>query len=80
VILHLQVARRDPPKRNLNLASAGVRSMTTFRLIILSAAAHRVPAQLVGIVPAQGWVFGDPTDATAMFYELGNQTDPDGVP
>lgn len=33
-------------------------------------AAHRVPPQLLGIVPAQGSVFGNPTDATAMFHEL----------
>jgi len=33
-------------------------------------AAHRVPPQLLGIVPAQGSAFGNPTDATAMFYEL----------
>ncbi len=30
-------------------------------------AAHRVPPQLLGIVPAQGSAFGNPTDATAMF-------------
>ncbi len=33
-------------------------------------AAHRVPPQLLGIVPAQGSAFGNPKDATAMFYEL----------
>lgn len=33
-------------------------------------AAHRVPPQLLGIVPAQGSAFGSPTDATAMFFEL----------
>jgi PBSX family phage portal protein len=33
-------------------------------------AAHRVPPQLLGIVPAQGSAFGNPTDATAMFREL----------
>lgn len=33
-------------------------------------AAHRVPPQLLGIVPAQGSAFGNPIDATAMFYEL----------
>lgn len=33
-------------------------------------AAHRVPPQLLGIVPAQGSAFGNPTDATAMFFEL----------
>lgn len=33
-------------------------------------AAHRVPPQLLGIVPAQGSAFGNPVDATAMFYEL----------
>jgi hypothetical protein len=29
-----------------------------------------VPPQLLGIAPAQGSVFGNPTDATAMFFEL----------
>jgi PBSX family phage portal protein len=33
-------------------------------------AAHRVPPQLLGIVPAQGSAFGSPTDATAMFWTL----------
>lgn len=33
-------------------------------------AAHRVPPQLLGIVPAQGSAFGSPTDATAMFERL----------
>ena len=33
-------------------------------------AAHRVPPQLLGIVPAQGSAFGNPTDATAMFRAL----------
>lgn len=33
-------------------------------------AAHRVPPQLLGIVPAQGSAFGNPTDATAMFMHL----------
>ena len=33
-------------------------------------AAHRVPPQLLGIVPAQGSAFGNPKDATAMFLEL----------
>ena len=33
-------------------------------------AAHRVPPQLLGIVPAQGSAFGNPTDATAMFFDL----------
>ena len=33
-------------------------------------AAHRVPPQLLGIVPAQGSAFGNPIDATAMFFEL----------
>lgn len=33
-------------------------------------AAHRVPPQLLGIVPAQGSAFGNPTDATAMFRQL----------
>jgi PBSX family phage portal protein len=33
-------------------------------------AAHRVPPQLLGIVPAQGSAFGNPKDATAMFFEL----------
>jgi len=33
-------------------------------------AAHRVPPQLLGIVPAQGSAFGSPKDATAMFLEL----------
>jgi PBSX family phage portal protein len=33
-------------------------------------AAHRVPPQLLGIVPAQGSAFGNPADATAMFLEL----------
>nr|WP_242008393.1 terminase family protein [Sphingomonas ginsenosidivorax] len=33
-------------------------------------AAHRVPPQLFGIVPAQGSAFGNPTDATSMFFEL----------
>jgi capsid portal protein len=30
-------------------------------------AAHRVPPQLLGIVPAQGSAFGNPTDANAAF-------------
>lgn len=30
-------------------------------------AAHRVPPQLLGIVPAQGFAFGNPVDAVAMF-------------
>ena len=33
-------------------------------------AAHRVPPQLLGIVPAQGAAFGNPKDATAMFLQL----------
>lgn len=33
-------------------------------------AAHRVPPQLLGIVPAQGSAFGNPKDATAMIFEL----------
>ncbi len=33
-------------------------------------AAHRVPPQLLGIVPAQGSAFGNPTDATGMFWLL----------
>jgi PBSX family phage portal protein len=33
-------------------------------------AAHRVPPQLLGIVPAQGSAFGNPTEATATFFEL----------
>nr|WP_311731761.1 phage portal protein [Sphingomonas sp. BK069] len=33
-------------------------------------AAHRVPPQLLGIVPAQGSAFGNPKDATAMFLQL----------
>ncbi|RZM05014.1 MAG: phage portal protein [Sphingomonas sp.] len=32
--------------------------------------AHRVPPQLLGIVPAQGSAFGNPTEAKAAFYEL----------
>lgn len=33
-------------------------------------AAHRVPPQLLGIVPMQGSAFGNPTDATRMFWML----------
>ena len=44
----------------------GIKSATAADVM----AAHRVPPQLLGIVPAQGSVFGNPTDATAMFYEL----------
>lgn len=33
-------------------------------------ASHRVPPQLLGIVPAQGSAFGNPKDATAMFDYL----------
>ena len=33
-------------------------------------AAHRVPPQLLGIVPQQGSAFGSTTDAMAMFFEL----------
>lgn len=33
-------------------------------------AAHRVPPQLLGIVPSHGSNFGSPKDATAMFREL----------
>ena len=33
-------------------------------------AAHRVPPQLLGIVPAQGSAFGNPKDATGMFWML----------
>ena len=33
-------------------------------------AAHRVPPQLLGIVPAQGSAFGNPTEAMGAFYEL----------
>ena len=33
-------------------------------------AAHRVPPQLLGIVPAQGSAFGNPTEAKATFFEL----------
>ena len=33
-------------------------------------AAHRVPPQLLGIVPAQGSAFGNPKDATEMFQHL----------
>ncbi|WP_267382625.1 MULTISPECIES: phage portal protein [unclassified Sphingomonas] len=33
-------------------------------------AAHRVPPQLIGIVPAQGSALGNPLQATAMFFEL----------
>ncbi|WP_244885502.1 phage portal protein [Sphingomonas sanguinis] len=33
-------------------------------------AAHRVPPQLLGIVPAQGSSFGSPKDATGMFWML----------
>lgn len=33
-------------------------------------AAHRVPPQLLGIVPAQGSAFGNPTEATLAFYGL----------
>ncbi len=32
-------------------------------------AAHRVPPQLLGIVPAQGSAFGNPKDATEMFLD-----------
>lgn len=32
--------------------------------------AHRVPPQLLGIVPAQGSAFGKPGEAMAAFYEL----------
>jgi PBSX family phage portal protein len=33
-------------------------------------AAHRVPPQLLGIVPAQGSAFGNPTEAMTAFWEL----------
>jgi PBSX family phage portal protein len=33
-------------------------------------AAHRVPPQLLGVVPAQGSAFGNPSDATKMFWAL----------
>ncbi|MBB3877883.1 phage portal protein [Sphingomonas pseudosanguinis] len=33
-------------------------------------AAHRVPPQLLGVVPAQGSAFGNPTDTTRMFWAL----------
>jgi len=33
-------------------------------------AAHRVPPQLLGIVPAQGSAFGNPTEAMSAFWEL----------
>ncbi|WP_347092616.1 phage portal protein [Sphingomonas parapaucimobilis] len=33
-------------------------------------AAHRVPPQLLGVVPAQGSAFGNPADATKMFWAL----------
>jgi PBSX family phage portal protein len=41
----------------------GIKSATQADIM----AAHRVPPQLLGIVPAQGSAFGNPTDATAMF-------------
>ena len=44
----------------------GIKSATAADVM----AAHRVPPQLLGIVPAQGSVFGSPTDATAMFRQL----------
>ena len=33
-------------------------------------AAHRVPPQLLGIIPANAGGFGDPAKATDMFFEL----------
>ncbi|WP_294192694.1 phage portal protein [uncultured Sphingomonas sp.] len=44
----------------------GIKSATQADVL----AAHRVPPQLLGIVPAQGSAFGSPKDATAMFLEL----------
>ncbi|WP_239017922.1 phage portal protein [Sphingomonas aracearum] len=44
----------------------GIKSATAADVM----AAHRVPPQLLGIVPAQGSAFGNPKDATGMFYEL----------
>lgn len=43
----------------------GIKSATAADVM----AVHRVPPQLLGIVPAQGSAFGNPTDATAMFYD-----------
>lgn len=44
----------------------GIKSATAADVL----AAHRVPPQLLGIVPAQGSAFSNPTDATAMFRAL----------
>lgn len=44
----------------------GIKSATQADIM----AAHRVPPQLLGIVPAQGSAFGNPTDATGMFERL----------
>ncbi len=33
-------------------------------------AAHRMPPQLLGIIPANAGGFGDPAKATDMFFEL----------
>lgn len=41
----------------------GIKSATAADVM----AAHRVPPQLLGIVPAQGSAFGNPKDATRMF-------------
>ena len=44
----------------------GIKSATQADVL----AAHRVPPQLLGIVPAQGSAFGNPVDAVAMFLEM----------
>lgn len=44
----------------------GIKSATAADVM----AAHRVPPQLLGIVPAQGSAFGNPKDATRMFERL----------
>ncbi len=44
----------------------GIKSATAADVM----ASHRVPPQLLGIVPAQGSAFGNPKDATAMFDYL----------
>lgn len=41
----------------------GIKSATAADVMV----AHRVPPQLLGIVSAQGSLFGNLTDATAMF-------------
>lgn len=44
----------------------GIKNCTAQDVLV----AHRVPPQLLGMVPAQGSAFGSPTDATAMFWRL----------